>query len=121
MTDKDKTEELDVFFAAARQQTDTLSEDLTNRMLGDALAVQAQFAPVVQERQARPGLWRQLVSAVGGWPAMGGLVAACATGIWIGVAPPDFVPDPLTLVGQTQSDLNLLDSYEFAAMMTEGQ
>jgi hypothetical protein len=33
-------------------------------------------------------LWRQVLQAIGGLPGAAGLAAACATGIWIGVAPP---------------------------------
>ena len=37
---------------------------------------------------AAPQGWRGLLAAIGGWPAAGGLVAATATGLWIGIAPP---------------------------------
>ena len=37
--------------------------------------------------------WRGALGLIGGWPAMGGLVAAGVVGLWIGIAPPDVVDD----------------------------
>lgn len=121
MADKDNMDDLDIFFAAARRETDTLSPDLTGRILQDALQVQSDLVEAAPARGAGLGLWQQLLATLGGWPAMGGLAAACAAGIWIGVAPPNFVPDPLALVSSTQSDLNLIDSYDMSALMAEDQ
>lgn len=62
----------------------------------------------------------QLVVAIGGWPALGGLVAASAAGLWVGIAPPDFVPDPGVMAGIDESALTVpYDGYEMAIMLSE--
>ncbi|WP_238928789.1 hypothetical protein [Alexandriicola marinus] len=46
--------------------------------------------------------WRGVLDLMGGWPAMGGLVAAGVVGLWIGLAPPDLVDDAVAgLLGGT--------------------
>ncbi|UOA26571.1 hypothetical protein DSM107133_01273 [Pseudosulfitobacter sp. DSM 107133] len=46
-------------------------------------------------------LWQRLTDALGGWQAMGGLVAATCAGFWIGVSPPQYLPDAaLSLLGE---------------------
>lgn len=62
---------------------------------------------------------QQFLRVLGGWPAMGGLAAACAAGVWIGVAPPDFLPDPVGLMVQGDTDVNLLDSYALSSVLPE--
>lgn len=55
---------------------------------------------------ARPG-WRDLLVALGGWPAIGGLAAAGMAGLWIGIAPPQIVDDAVAefVGGQIAFDL----------------
>ncbi len=114
---------LEVHFAAARRAGAELPAALTARMLADAARVQAdQATPAPQRptgRDAVAGRLWQLVRALGGWPAMGGLAAACAAGVWLGVAPPDFLPDPVGLVMQEQGEVNLLDSYQLSTVLLE--
>ncbi|SMX29377.1 hypothetical protein TRP8649_03511 [Pelagimonas phthalicica] len=93
MTDSKKTApdgdfELDSFFAAARAEEPLPSGDFMARIEADALAALPSPAAVT-----RPGLWQQFLQSVGGWPGAAGLAAACATGVWIGVAPPDALYD----------------------------
>lgn len=90
MSDERKTDltgdlGLDAFFSAARDDTPVPSGDFMARIEADALSAlpaKSQPAPV-----GIP-LWRQVLLAIGGVPGAAGLAAACATGIWIGVAPP---------------------------------
>lgn len=60
------------------------SDALMARIVADAAGMVAPVA--VAEPVAAKGL-RGLWEAVGGWPAMGGLVAAGVAGLWIGVSP----------------------------------
>ena len=91
-------EMLDDLFATARKGEVEPSDDLTARVLADADA-QQQLAPQVSA-STQPGLWAQLMDAIGGWPAVGGLVTATIAGIWIGVAPPAAVEElTATLIG----------------------
>ncbi|TMV08010.1 hypothetical protein FGK63_11215 [Ruegeria sediminis] len=112
MTDKDT--HLEQLFAAARRQGERLPDDLAARMLADAGTVLSERVHPVQERQ-RPS-WRQVFDYLGGWRGMGGLATACAAGIWIGLAPPGFLPDPAELLIQPDatdlfSDLTLSELY----------
>lgn len=97
-TDKDiSLEHLDALLDQAREtQVPDPSADFLARVLSDAQEVQDGFAPALPERQPRPGLWAQLLGAIGGWPAMGGLVTATVTGVWIGVSPPQSLSDTVT-------------------------
>ena len=63
-------------FEEARATPAPVSGDLLARVLSDAAAANA------------PTGWRGLLAVLGGWPTMGGLVAAGVAGLWIGVAPP---------------------------------
>lgn len=121
MAEYEKDTELDVLFAAARRDTDRMSEPLMARMVADAARVQEERAAhdVLRPEGTRPGFLTQLLSAIGGWPAMGGLVAACAAGVWIGLSPPEFLPDPTNLLTTTQSDVNVLDAYSLSSLYLE--
>jgi len=118
---------LDAFFAAAREETIMMPVGLAERMRADAAMVQAGFDRPLSSEGARPsapgGLLSQLWGALGGWPALSGMAVACAAGVWLGVSPPNFLPDPLGLVvqqGQQQTDLDVLDgSYALSALLQE--
>ena len=101
MTTNKRDERLEEFFAEARALRPVPSDDLMARLLADADRERPQplAAPVV----ARGG-WRNWIAALGGWPAMGGLVAATVTGVWIGAAPPARLSSLLpSLWGETVS------------------
>ncbi|MEW2911375.1 hypothetical protein [Leisingera sp. JC11] len=121
MADTDKAlQELEDLFAAARSERPAVPEHLSAAILADAAREQAGFRASRPARAARQPLWRQLIEAVGGWPAMGGLAAASAAGLWIGVAPPSFVPDPVALAGYEDSGSAFADeSYDMALMLSE--
>ncbi len=119
MTDSDKEfAQLEALFAEAREDADQMPAGLTGRIVADADRVQTGFgarhAPV-----RAPGIWAQIMQVLGGWPAMGGLAAACAAGVWIGLAPPSFLPDPAEYVFETGSDLDLIGGNQLALAMSE--
>jgi len=84
---------LDVFFEAARSEAPPLPGGLAARMLGDAYEVQAGRAAMPPAGRRRRGAVPALLAAIGGWPAMGGLAAATAAGVWIGISPPAAVTE----------------------------
>ncbi len=91
--------ELDSMFKAANTHAARPSDDLMARIFEDAARVQAGF-PTRPAMLDVPGIWKQLFRVLGGWPAMGGLVAATVTGIWIGVNPPNGLSDGISQVAQ---------------------
>ncbi|MCA0847277.1 hypothetical protein [Salipiger thiooxidans] len=109
MTDKRKAEEgaMAPWFEAARADAPAPSGDWLARM--ERLALDEMPSPrpdpvAVSAPAARRGLGarlgrslRDVLGAVGGWPAMAGLVAACATGVWFGAVPPSGVSDWLSV------------------------
>lgn len=114
MSDTDKeTDALDPFFAAARQSSD-LPPELKARMQADA-------ARVMRARPTRTALWSQIRGLFGGWRGMGGLVAACAVGLWIGLVPPTDWADPMQVVTRSQSGWDVLagDTYVLAMIDEE--
>ncbi|NSY40039.1 hypothetical protein [Leisingera sp. ANG59] len=121
MADTDKAlQELEDLFAAARSGRPAVPEHLNAAILADAARVQPGYQPAAPAQAARQPLWRQLTEALGGWPALGGLAAASAAGLWIGLAPPSFVPDPVALAGYEDSSTVFADgSYDMALMLSE--
>lgn len=116
-------DDLERLFARARQGAGRMPQGLSQRILADADQIQAGFSGVgTGQMPARGrGPWAQVLTALGGWPAMGGLAAACAAGVWIGLAPPSFLPDPAGLVTGAGGDIDLIDVNElFAALPEEG-
>ncbi len=103
MTDKRKAEEggLGPWFDAGRAEAPAPSGDWLARM--EAMALEEQPAPRSAEapvaRAPRSRL-REMLAALGGWPAMAGLAVACATGIWFGAAAPSGLPDWLPVSGE---------------------
>lgn len=84
--------ELDAFFEAAREHADDPSPELLARVLADGYAAQdaraVAPAPLPEPARRRRGRLAGVLDAVGGWPAMAGLVTATAAGVWIGYNPP---------------------------------
>jgi len=122
MADTDKAmQELDDLFAAARDTPAPLPAHLAKAIMSDALIARAETqtpAPAAKTR-LRAGIWQQLMVAIGGLPAVGGLAAACAVGVWIGLAPPSFLPDPAQLVGYTESTSVPYESFNLATVLGE--
>lgn len=117
MTTHDRTAEkddafLDALFEeakGARGDAPDVSPDLMARILADAEAVQAGFAPPPARaaRPERPGLFRQISNALGGWPALAGLATASVCGLWLGISPPEGLRDMASLY--VTGDETLLD------------
>ncbi|MCG7494293.1 hypothetical protein [Thalassobius sp. Cn5-15] len=123
---------LDDLFALARGVDDQgndlqTSMDLMDRVMADAMAVQAQAAVVIAPA---PGpktrsLLRDVLAALGGWPALAGLVTASVAGVWIGMNPSDVMLDSASTVLALDSDEYLVDAFpgfasEFDTLLSEG-
>ncbi|PCH73117.1 MAG: hypothetical protein COC12_05295, partial [Rhodobacteraceae bacterium] len=110
--------DLEALFTEARQGADQMPAGLMARIVADADRVQTGFDRPVAPVTA-PGVWAQIMQVLGGWPAMGGLAAACAAGVWIGLAPPSFLPDPAGYVFESGADLDLIGGNQLALAMAE--
>jgi hypothetical protein len=86
MSENDKFDDL---FAQMRGVEAAPSQDLLNRVLLEARAVQDEVAPQVTLGFAKPSGWRAFLQELGGWRAISGLATAGVVGVWIGIAPPD--------------------------------
>ncbi|WP_258091994.1 hypothetical protein [Salipiger pentaromativorans] len=122
MTDKRKAEEggLAPWFEAGRAEVPAPSGDWLARM--EAMALAEQPAPRPQQAPdagaaPRGGWLREMLGVLGGWPAMAGLVAACATGIWFGAAAPSGVSDWLSAsAGDGISALEPASGFDYAML-----
>ena len=103
MADHDELENL---FAQARRDRPTLPEDLAVRIETDAETVRLNRLAAL--RPARRSWW-QALDGIGGWRALGGLVAASAAGVWIGFSAPEFLPDPATYIFPQETTLLVAD------------
>ncbi|WP_428928449.1 hypothetical protein [Marinibacterium sp. SX1] len=94
--------------AAARAEDARLPDGLMARVMADAARVQAgwQDSALREASVVRVPGWRQVLMALGGMPALGGLMAACAAGIWLGAAPPQAF-DPLGFVVNSSNALTV--------------
>lgn len=115
-TDIDRAEDrLGALFAAARREAQDLPPGLQSRILADATRIGAAYGDA-RSRVSPGDRLRRIRDMLGGWPAMAGLATACAAGVWIGLAPPSFLPDPVDLVLGDQSVLDQIDSDPFATL-----
>jgi len=108
----DENLELDLLFRKAQQQRTHLPEALAVLMMTDAEAVRLDL----QRSATVPRPWWRVFDIIGGWPGMGGLVAAGCAGVWIGFAAPGFLPDAVTYlispdVSYLSAELDLDDLY----------
>lgn len=92
MTDKSPItdQQMDVLFEEAAGFGPEPSSELLGRVLADAYDVRA---PVPELTPRKVGLWDTFLSAIGGWPSIGGLATAAMAGVWIGFAPTDTFSD----------------------------
>ncbi|WP_298846570.1 hypothetical protein [uncultured Ruegeria sp.] len=98
---------LDNLFAQARQKRTALPDDLAVRIQTDAETIRlSRLAPAPRPK---PSIWARLVSTVGGWQGLGGLVAASAAGVWIGFSAPTFLPDPANLLTSQETTFFVAD------------
>ncbi len=67
--------------------------------------------------QQRLGRVKRAVAALGGWPALAGMLSAALVGLWMGYAPPSALQP---LLGETSElDPGALDPGEFTPDMTQ--
>lgn len=111
--------ELDLLFKAAQQDRAQIPDSLSHRMLQDAARVQADILQPVAVQRVRVSRWRQLQDILGGWPGLGGLVATCAIGVWLGFSPPDTLPDPFLMMTQNETDIELFYNDNLDTIMME--
>lgn len=113
--------ELDDLLAAARDQADPLPHSLQAAILHDAASVQAGFEPEITPEvstSARGLTW--LLSLFGGSLGLGGVVCAGLAGVWIGVAPPAFLPDPVDYAVATLSaHSDAFDGFDLSELLDE--
>ncbi|OWU82890.1 hypothetical protein ATO6_21550 [Oceanicola sp. 22II-s10i] len=110
---------IDALLDQARATPRDMPEGLAARMLRDAYDEQAarrDAVPVTAPaRQAvrgwRPGLWRQFLDAVGGYPSVAGLASVAVFGVFIGINTPDLLTQGATTLGLTtaSTDLYMVD------------
>lgn len=88
--DKDPVDdlELETFFQAGRAATIAPSDRLMAAILQDAQAHQPS-SPVLTPASRPKSFWQELLSQIGGWPALAGMATATVAGLWIGFAAPD--------------------------------
>jgi hypothetical protein len=119
MADTDRDDQLLAPYWAAARRDDAVqpSPDWMARVLADAERVQ----PVPGVAAPDP-FWSQIFSTFGGWPGLGGMVAASAAGLWLGFAPVSFLSDPLAaVIGVDISyDLMPVNNLDFTASFEEG-
>ncbi len=85
---------LNALFEEARADAPVPSPELLALVTQDAARVQAerdQRNRVIPQRS----LISRLLDAIGGWSSLGGLVAAAATGVWIGFSNPTLISPSL--------------------------
>lgn len=90
MTDRDEIE-LEDLFAEARALRPEPPGELMARILAAAeveAQAQARAAPPPAARRPGRGWLAGLAQALGGWPAIGGLAASTALGLFLGLAQP---------------------------------
>ena len=79
---------MEALFDEARTQNPAPSGDLMARILRDAEAETLARAAPPPAPPLRTGWLERLSGALGGWPALGGLVASTVLGLLLGVAQP---------------------------------
>ncbi len=131
---------LEELFATARQTRPDVPMALQAAILADAVLQQKTRSEVLARQSADLAagqsadlaatqtagrhstahrLWRQFSAAVGGWPAFGGMAAASLAGLWIGLAPPSFLPDPVERFAAFSSGSQLITDlgYDVSLLM----
>lgn len=94
--------ELEELFGAARRTVPEPDPAFLDTLVQDAARAAEPQSRVPTPR--RVSLTEQVLAVLGGWTGMGGLAAATLAGVWIGVAPPNGLPDPLDIVSGNFSE-----------------
>lgn len=79
---------------AAHRPVPPMDAALMARIVADADRFMPA-GPVAGGAVAATG-WRDVLALLGGWPAVGGVVAAGVAGLWIGVAPPQLIDEAVS-------------------------
>ena len=113
MTDEDDAF-LDEIFDAAQRADGTVSDALMDRVLADLALV-----PIAPPKET---LWSGLMTAIGGWPAMGGIAMAGVIGVCVGFAPPAPVETLAADILGTTTSVSFLGDFDdlFEAELTDG-
>jgi hypothetical protein len=116
---------LDALFATARDTDPMPSPELMQRVMSDAMGVQVLQHSQPAAAQQTQSLWRGMLAALGGWPALAGLATACVAGVWVGVNPPDLISDSAATFLALETDGYMVDvmptfSVDFDAAQAEG-
>ncbi|MEM1235213.1 MAG: hypothetical protein AAGH70_13915 [Pseudomonadota bacterium] len=97
--------ELETLFEASDSEAPLPSGDLVARIMADAEQAQPR-APALPEPEGRPW-FAGLMEALGGAAGLTGLGAAVATGLVIGIFPPDLLASYADVL--TGADVTLID------------
>ncbi len=124
---RDQVVDLDALFASARQTPVELGAPLQSRILADAADEQARWQqPAPPPRRAKRSPVAQLLAALGGWPSVGGLIAASCTGLWVGLAAPEAMlgTSGLSLFGSAATavsgeDYAAYETFDLATVLAE--
>lgn len=105
MSERDQLEnEIDALLDEMRSAPpEPLSDTQMARLLRDADQVQATWI------RPPPRMWTGLWQVIGGWAGAGSLVAASATGLWLGFAPPAALADYMAQVAGENIAVTLPD------------
>jgi len=123
---QDDFDDLEALFAEAREsRPDAVPDRLMSTITAAAAAEQAGWSaprPVAANRNRGP--LALLLAALGGWPAVGGLVAASCAGLWIGVAGPETVLTApglaaLTTTSAVSADYAAYETFDLASVLAE--
>lgn len=115
--DKLNEDELNAVFEAAARDRPVPSPDWLARVVADAdrERIAPRTAPL-------PSIWAQLSAILGGWRGVGGLALASAAGLWIGIAPPAVLGDPVNTALATDPAVEVFSGMQFevASLWDEG-
>lgn len=106
-------DELEEFFAAARQTAQPVSDGLMARVLQDAADMRPKPAPLPRRAGfAEPGLWRRVCAAFGGAGILAGMATAALAGIYLGFAQPVGEGVLVSLQGAESDAIDMMPSIE---------
>lgn len=88
--DDEANAEVEALLGQAQHQSPDVPATLMARVLADAEKIRLDRVRAPLQDRAPKAWWSDLF---GGWQSVGGLVAATCAGVWIGVSPPDTLPD----------------------------
>ena len=108
MSDDKDLDALDDLFAKARADQPAPSDALLTRIAADAADWQPDPRP-----EPRRGLMAELLDALGGWPALGGLATATMAGLYLGFAQPDLLGRSGVAITTDAGALEEADGFSF--------